>query len=74
MGGGYLKPVHGHAYESGSGVGNDLPDDQYDDEDDGDESGSKGGRRKSDSNSKRPWTREVIRHTLACRDEGMNCG
>lgn len=31
-------------------------DDAYDDDE---ENAMKGGRRKSDSNSKRPWTREV---------------
>lgn len=50
--GGYLRPAHGHNKYG------DMIDDQYDEEDDGDESGGKG-RRKSDSNSKRPWTREV---------------
>lgn len=35
--------------------GNNL-DDAYDDDE---ESSLKGGRRKGDSNSKRPWTREV---------------
>lgn len=57
MDGGHLRPAHSHAYDDGGG-GDNIPQDQYD-EDDGDESGSKGGRRKSDSNSKRPWTREV---------------
>lgn len=64
MVGGHLRPAHSHVYESGSGGGNDISEDHYDDEDDGDESGSKGGRRKSDSNSKRPWTREVT-HSIS---------
>lgn len=55
-----------HAHSTGTGdflhsAPHAFADDQYDDEEDGgdDESGLKDERRKSDSSSKRPWSREV---------------